>query len=144
MNLRGSKAFMFQVLGKAPYLFGFASAALQRDYDLALLAFSTESPAFAHEYFGESNYAAKADFVEELLAHMREKLVLRDAFLMFLFGIPIHLERGLETTAVWKEKIAEWAGVPKGKDLCRLRTALRNVEDVKYVWAENGSCEEMR
>jgi len=126
-------------------LFGFASAALQHDnYDLALLAFSRESPAFAHEYFGENNYAAKADFVEELLTHMREQLVLRDTFLMFLFGIPIHLDRGMETTAVWKETIAEWAGVPKGKALCRLRKALRNVEDVKYVWAENGSCEEMR
>jgi len=136
MSLRGDKQFLLKVLDKAPFVFRFVSEALQQDYDLAVLAFSTESPAYTHEYF-EWNYAAKAVFVDQLLEQMHENLVLGEHLFPIIFNIiSSHIDQGLETSSAWKENIAEMTDVPMGKDLVRLCEALHNVEEAKNVWAE--------
>jgi len=79
LELRKSKEFMLKLVETDPRSFVIASVDLQQDYDLACLAFSGSS-AFAHEYFGETKYADKADFVDKLLETMHENLAVRDIF----------------------------------------------------------------
>lgn len=134
-SLRGDKAFMVQVVEADPCLFVLASAALQRDFDVALTSFSASGES-SKIYLRDST---SADRVQVVLMHrtrVRETLALHDTFCKtFLIGTaqtddsatPLSLlNQGTETTVVYKRLIGEFVGVPTGKRLRLLRQARSN------------------
>ena len=142
--LRANKMFMIKAVEHDASLFGFASVALQQDFDLALLAFAAEDPAVVGAYLNEQHHPNQRHFVESFHRQVRDMLSVHEAFLTFLCGMSPRsastltvLDQGSETSLGHKQLIAAFLDVPIGKKLHSLRRARTNLEESRYLLDED-------
>ena len=139
--LRANKVFMMQAVQHDAFLFGFASAALQQDFDLALLAFAAENPAVVGAYLNERHHRNQRQFVESFHLQVQDMLSVHQAFWTLLSGILpgsgstlTVLNQGSETSLGYKQLIAALLDVQTGKKLRLLRRACTNLEQSRHLW----------
>ena len=139
--LRANKVFMTQAVKHDTSLFGFASAALQQDFDLALLAFAAEDPAVVGAYLNVRHHPNQRRFVESFHRQVRGMLSVHTAFWTLLCGmLPDSgstltvLNQGSETSLGYKQLIAALLDVQTGKKLRLLRRACTNLEQSRHLW----------
>jgi hypothetical protein len=117
----------------------FVNGSFRRDFDMMLLAVGTSRKTLQVYYHEGAVIGNLIKFAREV----REKLKVADTFILeFLRGIDVvtphvapskrcrlpKLDRGYETGAGFKKLIAQYAGVPLGKELRLLRAASANLE----------------
>ena len=146
--LRAKKVFMMKVVAHDASLFGLASAALQQDFDLALLAFAAQDPAVVGAYLNERHYPNQRHFVERFHRQVQDMLGVHEAFWTLLCGmLPDSgsaltvLNQGLETSLGYKQLIAALLDVQTGKKLRLLRRAYTNLEESRYLSDEDDDSE---
>jgi len=134
--LHANKEFMRKAIELDASLFGFASGALQQDFDLALLGFAAEDPAVVGAYLNEHHHPAQRHVVESFHRQVQGMLSVHGAFLTFLCCMSPRsgstltvLDQGSETSQDFKQLIAAFLDVPIGKKLHRLRRANSNLEE---------------
>ena len=132
--LRSDKTFMLSAVGIDAKLFKYACGGLNRDFDLTILAYgSDEGPDFVNRLLDDDNREEKLSFLQQVWAEAEAKLEAHDGFTRGLLcgmshyaGSECHLPmlaHGSETSLALKQLIADFAGVPRGKQLRRLRQA---------------------
>jgi len=135
------KAFMTQLLEKDASLFRYASGDLRVDDDLALIAFAgpRESVELYLQEDGNDNNRRR-DFAKAFRHRLRVKLDTHDAFCkIFVFGMTDSgslisgLSQGVETSTGYKKLIAEFVGLPIGKELSRVRRADDNFDAMNHL-----------
>jgi hypothetical protein len=131
LTLRSDKSFMKKAIILDPFLFFCTSDTLQQDFDLRLIAFGSSVEVY-NKFAGQP---VPAHFQESLLTSVEAKLSVHHAFShLFLVGMeqPQYilslLNNGWETSLSFKKAIAEYLGVPIGRELHLLRSCakLRN------------------
>jgi hypothetical protein len=127
LSLRNDKSFMRKALEYDPFLICCASDTLQKDFDLALLAFGTSDEVYI-KYARQPLPETKLRFLESFFVIVRDKLSAHHLFAdLFLFGIAqpqcflSMLGQGHETSLSFKKSIAGYLDVPIGRDLRLLR-----------------------
>jgi len=141
--LRANKNFMMQAVEHDAFFFGYASAALQQDFDLALLAFAAEDPALVKAYLNEQHHPNQRQFVESFYRQVQDMMGVHEAFWTLLCGmLPdsgsalTMLNQGLETSLKYKQLIATLLDVQTGEKLRLLRRAYTNLKDSRYLSIE--------
>jgi hypothetical protein len=136
-SLRGDESFLRQALALNGRVLRYAEPPLQRNYSLLTLAIATTPDAL---------WPGAPVTKEQVVNHLEEKLQLHRVFVGdFLRGIAIHssvgrqraapskrsalplLDRGVETSQAFKRLIAEFLGIPLGRELERVRRAHANL-----------------
>ena len=124
--LRADKNFMLQVLEHDAQLIFCTSQEVQRDFDIAVFVFAKSLVAFADIY--------PVEFTRQLDLKMKEKLFVHELFFKTILcgiwqsadnspcALPL-LSQGSETTMSYKRAIAEFLGIPTGRELRLLRRA---------------------
>jgi len=131
-TIRGDKDFMMKAVEQNPVVFCHASVDLQKDFDLAVLAFAS-SRYFVAGYLAGSHYSGQQDFIRNLHIKIQEKLKTYDAFFKtILCGSSSHFASepcalGLLKEQACKMIIAEYLDAPIGKELRLLRLAFENL-----------------
>ena len=161
---RSNKSFMIEYAENNPVNFRYNDRDLMNDYDLWVAALSGKwglafgvpvqlmrSPEYrnlplhvhtAHwptEWYSERAFFGVANYV-------RSKLQMHHAFVQLVLGgvrdkkegssVLATLDFGVETSSPFMKKIAEYAGIPMGKELGRLRRARANLAKRGYRWAD--------
>lgn len=136
-SLRSDKEFMMEAMQNDEFssLFPCASIGLQRDFDLALLFF-TGLPDWIEEYLSEQHYPGQDAFIESFCRRVFEMLNNRERFCStFLPGmLPdsgstlTMLNQDAETTEATRMRIADFLGVPIGRQIRLFREAKDNVD----------------
>jgi hypothetical protein len=136
-SLRGREAFMREAVALDGRVLRHAEPALQSNYSLLVRAIATTPDAL---------WTGAPVTRQQVIDHLNEKLQLHRVFVGdFLRGIAIHssagghrvapskrsalplLDRGVETSQAFKRLIAEFLGVPLGRELERVRQAHANL-----------------
>jgi len=137
-SLRNDKKFMLQVLELRPSLFRLASARLQIDFDLAMLFFSGEE-ILVQEDVRRRRRMRNDQYIEvfqsEVSAHLNAHRIFSTTVLPAMSlasNEDSHctlavLNQGAETSLGYKKLMAEYLGVPIGKQLGLHRKAFRNL-----------------
>ena len=111
MALRANKEFMIQAMKQDVSLFSCASTDLERDFDLALIAFAADDLDVI-----ERTFAFQSNFSVSFLRQVQAVSTLTV------------LNQGTETVLVYKQLIADFPGVPTGNmDLPLLGRAYSNM-----------------
>lgn len=140
-SLRSDKKFMLQVVGLRPSLFKTAFGRLRNDFDLALIFFSGEESLVQEEVCRsrrERNTHAVDAFRFELSARLNAHRIFCTTVLPAMSLARSNdphctlavLNQGADTSLGYKQLIAEFLGVPVGKQLGLLRQASRNISTV--------------
>jgi hypothetical protein len=134
--LARDKEFMLQAVQRDGRVLRFASPEIRQDFTVVIQAVANHKETLA--FCAGVDQAAFKNTVQE-------KMKLHETFLNdFLRGIAVvtphvpparrshlpMLDRGVETSQAFKRLIAEYLGVPVGKELTLLRTAWNNLESL--------------
>lgn len=158
LDLKNDKEFMLQVVRHQPWLFLRAGPDLTSDYDLALEALGgPDADEEFVDFYVNREQSTRSAFLPKLVKTVDEKLDAHDNFVKtFLVAmkyeqanssdcaIPL-LDQGAETSLGLKKLVAEFLGVPTGKELKFLRRAQENLplqEDIVYNIDDDDSDEE--
>ena len=136
--LRSNKAFMMQALEVNGMVYDGVEGALERDFDLAIVAFSgTHARSVVDCMLHYDDEGDDAVFMRSVLRRAREKVEAHSGFTQgFLPGIAAGigsngnlrlLDCGEESTLALKKKILGYLGAPTGKELQKLRKAIKNL-----------------
>jgi len=154
--LRSDKTFMLSAVEIDANLFKYACG-LNRDFDLTILAYgSGQGPELVNRLLDDANREEELSFLRQVWAEAEAKLEAHDGFTKGLLcgmsgyaGSECHLAmlaHGLETSFALKQLIADFAGVPRGKQLRRLRQASlpylpspRQSDDDSSMWSDDDS-----
>jgi len=156
---RSNKSFMIDFAENNPWNFRYIDRDLMNDYDLWVAALSGKwglafgvpvhlmrSPEYSNlrvpngEWLYERAFFRAANYV-------RNKLQMHHAFVKLVLGsvrdkkegpsVLATLDFGVETFSPFMKKIAEYAGIPMGKEIGRLRRARENLAKRGYRWADS-------
>lgn len=143
--LKGDKEFMSQVVERRGTFLRYALPSLQHDRDLLLLAVA-DSQEFARSRFIVNNRrVCKA--ARELAAGIHEKLKQHGIFIRtVLCGMTKDercslrlLNQGTEATTYLKKCLADYLGIPCGKQLRLYRRAAKNLPSLEVLNNQDGS-----
>lgn len=134
LSLRNNKTFMLQAIQHNATLIDCASKTVQEDYRVALQAFADLSFWELVTFIEDHNLQDEA---EDFVMQATTKLKLHSTFsATLLYGVSdasspcAMLQQGTETSQSYKMFIAEYLGVPQGRELRLLRQACKKVEAV--------------
>jgi len=134
LSLRNNKAFMLRAIQHNATLIECASKTVQEDYQVALQAFANLSFWELVTFIDDGD---RQDMAEVFVAQATSKLKLHSTFSsIWLFGMKDEssrcamLQQGPETSLAYMISIAEYLGVPQGKEPHLLRRACAKVEAV--------------
>jgi len=135
-TLRNDKKFMLKILAIQPLLLHCVQdRTVWRDHDVLLQAFGRSQPAVT-QFLQHGN---RLEALQQFYTWVQEQLTVWETFAMTVllgmhkdFGSTLaRLNQGFETSQSYKRCIAEFVGVPMGKDkISLLRQAKTNVEAV--------------
>jgi len=161
-GLRGNKEFMLQALALDGRVLRFALSTLRQDFDIQVMAVANHNNNTTNNEMVNINSipcsinSTLGNIIDipTLSQRVREQLQLHQVFCQdFLRGIAIvtphqppqlrsqlpMLDRGVETSQAFKRLIAEYVGVPFGKQLALLRRAKAHLDVSDDVPQANAS-----
>jgi hypothetical protein len=146
LGLRGDKEFMLAAVEKNGFCYLDAVDRLDRDFDVAVAAFSGPRTDHLEDYFFQCGDREEKKFLSEVLEKVQKKLKSHELYTKgFLYGMSENAGAGChvrmliqdaETTLAYKRLIAEFLDVPTGTELGRLRRASNNIP----TWDEDCDC----
>ena len=143
-KLKKSKDFMLQAIEHNAHLFLQAPEVLQKDFAVVVTALASsasfrEGDSMAHNFFHCHKDDVGRDFVAFLRDGVEERLGCHGTFMgLVLPGMRFGgtdstalalLDQGSDTANSYTMRIADFVGVPYGKELRRLRRAQQNIPD---------------
>ena len=150
-HFKSNKDDMIDLMEQNPLYLCHAGAGLVGDLDLVVAALSGEDGLLARfldlgtGWFPEGNNG-QPRFFYEVANHVRSKLLLHDAFVKLVLGSVSSstdnksalsvFRQGNETVKVFNQSLAEYAGVPFGKELGRLRRARETLALIGLRWSD--------
>lgn len=155
-GLSANKAFILQAVEKNPLMLNRVAGSLRGDKDLAIAALSGSYGFLSVHYQNLQFIPDDAEardihrridrFWFEVNETIRQKLRARDIFVKLVLGnIDLSetkpsllgvLNQGDETSLMTKQLIADYAGVPIGKELAKLRRARKNLAEAGIPWCD--------
>ena len=136
-QLKSDKVFMMAAIEKNSYLYFETSAALNGDFDLAVAAFASPTASDLKQCLYDTDDTENLRFLSSVREKVQNKLKAHELFSKgFLYGISEHagpscpvrlLLQDDVTTLAYKKLIAEFLGVPTGKELGQFRRASKTL-----------------
>jgi len=150
-QIKSNKDDMIDLVQQNPLYLCQVGAGLVGDLDLIVAALSGEDGVLARfldlgtGWFPEGNNG-QLRFFYEVANHVRSKLLLRDAFVKLVLGSVSSstdnksalsvLRQGEETVKAFNQSLAEYSGVPFGKELGRLLRARETLALGGLRWSD--------
>jgi len=137
-TLRSKKSFMLKAVELNPEAFVCGCGGLQHDYDVVIAAFgNAHAPHLEDNLRHSDRWDEERPFLRCILNEAEQYLEAHDGFTKaFVHGMTAFagescrlsmLANDKHTSLALKQKIAAYAGVPVGKDLCIVRQAVRRL-----------------
>jgi len=147
LSLTSNKPFLLEAVERSPQYLGIVADVMQGDLDLALAAICSDcgavTPFYIVDFLGGGTRRAHRLWFD-VAGIIYQKLILQTAFVKLILG-SLHfsdtkksnlsvLNQGDATTSAWKKLIAEYAGVPTGVELTKLRRGRNNLKTEGVQW----------
>lgn len=142
IRFRSRKGFMMKAIEQDPGLLAAVAVDLKGDEDLGIAALSSPYGACVYrlslpQFIPDGNGSSRRRFWYQVCIRVDQELCAHEAFVKLVLG-SIHfsetkqtafgvLDQGKETSLAIKKLIAEYAGVPTGKELKKLHRARKNL-----------------